>query len=357
MGAPSENPHEWISRERLLVLALGLLTLISFYVCYRIVRPFIPPLAIAMAAAVATRRFHIRVKRRLGSKTVAAILSVLLVACLIVVPVSLLIAYVVRQIVAVTSQVQAENGLPDWLANLNVPLPVRNAIDWIEANLDLRAQLLRLGQNLASEAGSLLAGSVSFVTQLVIMLFVLFFLYRDGDQALAALRNRVPLSNAEFARTVARIEDTILATMNGSLTVGLIQALLAGAMYAILGVPAAAIWASATFFAALIPVFGTVLVWGPVAVYLLVSGSWVKAVVLVAWGLLAVGTIDNILYPFLVGGRLRLHPVPTFFSIVGGISLFGPSGIILGPVTLAITIALLDIWVARTAVPGEQPSQ
>jgi len=193
-----------MSRERLLSLALGFLTLISLYVCYRIVRPFIPAIAIALAASVATRQVHRRLQRRLGSKTIAAMLSVLLVACLIVVPISFLIAYVVQQVVAGISQLQAGNGLADWLTTLNVPQSVHDAIDWIESNLDLRAQLTRLGQNMAAKAGELLASSVGFLTQLVIMLFVLFFVYRDGDQALAALRNWVPLSNEEFDRIIAR---------------------------------------------------------------------------------------------------------------------------------------------------------
>jgi predicted PurR-regulated permease PerM len=120
-------------------------------------------------------------------------------------------------------------------------------------------------------------------------------------------------------------------------------------MYAALGVPGAVLWGAVTFIAALIPVFGTVLIWGPVALYLLVTGSWIKAVILVGWGMLAVGMIDNLLYPFLVGDKLRLHTVPTFFSILGGIILFGPAGLILGPLILAITIALLDIWWMRTS--------
>jgi predicted PurR-regulated permease PerM len=91
------------------------------------------------------------------------------------------------------------------------------------------------------------------------------------------------------------------------------------------------------------------MVWAPVALYLAVSGSWIKALILVGWGMLAVGTIDNVLYPYLVGGRLRLHTLVTFFAIVGGIGVFGPAGLILGPVALAVTIALLDIWWWRTA--------
>jgi predicted PurR-regulated permease PerM len=119
-------------------------------------------------------------------------------------------------------------------------------------------------------------------------------------------------------------------------------------MYWILGVPAPALWAAATFICALVPVFGTFLVWAPIALYLAFTGSIGKALVLVGWGMLAVGTIDNILYPYLVGDRLRLHTVPTFFAILGGITLFGPAGLILGPLALAITIALIDVWWERT---------
>jgi predicted PurR-regulated permease PerM len=120
-------------------------------------------------------------------------------------------------------------------------------------------------------------------------------------------------------------------------------------MYTVLGVPGAVVWASATFIVALVPVFGTVLVWGPISLYLLVSGSWVKALILIGWGMLAVGTIDNVLYPYLVGGRLRLHTIPTFFAIVGGVGTFGPAGLIIGPVALAITIGLLNVWRWRTS--------
>jgi predicted PurR-regulated permease PerM len=139
-----------------------------------------------------------------------------------------------------------------------------------------------------------------------------------------------------------------MATVNGSIIVALVQATMAGIIYLILGVPGAALWAAVTFITALVPVFGTFLVWGPIALYLALSGSAVKALVLVGWGVVAIGTIDNILYPYLVGDRLRLHTVPTFFSILGGITLFGASGLILGPLALAITIALIDVWWHRT---------
>ncbi len=206
------------------------------------------------------------------------------------------------------------------------------ALDWAQDNLDLQAQITALGQALAGQAGNLLAGSVSLVAQLVIMLFVLFFLYRDSEQALRALRLLAPLSDAEASCMGSRIADTIRAMVNGSLTVAFVQALLAGAMYAILGVPAAAIWGCATFIVALVPMFGTFLVWGPISLFLLLSGGWVKALILVAWGGLVVSFIDNLLVP--LPGRQRSSactPCPRSSPSSAASSSSGPPASSWGP--------------------------
>jgi predicted PurR-regulated permease PerM len=348
LPASNENDQGWVSRERVLILTLGIATLMALYICYLIVQPFIPAITIAVALAVATKRPQAWLCRCLHSKTAAAAVSVVLAASLIVVPLSLLLIYLVRQIIANINKWQAGGGISEWRSIVHFPPPMGRALDWVQANLDLQAQLSAIGQSLAGQAGNLLAGSISLVTQLFIMLFVLFFLYRDSDKALNALRNLLPLSAEEASRMGSRIEDTIQAIVNGSLTIAFLQALLAGVMYAALGVPASVIWGCATFIAALIPMFGTFVVWGPVAVFLVLSGSWVKAIILVVWGGLVVSSIDNLLYPYLVGGRLRLHTILTFFAILGGIWLFGPAGLILGPVALAVTIGLLEVWRSRT---------
>jgi predicted PurR-regulated permease PerM len=262
----------------------------------------------------------------------------------------------------VQESIESVNELKDggsvagWRATLERQPLLSALLDWAQTRLDVEAQLRSVGEALAGQASAFLQGSITVVTQLVIMLFVLFFLYRDHRLALGALRNFVPLSAAEANRMFTRVASTIRATVNGSLTVAFIQAILGGTMYVVLGVPGAVLWGAATFLAALVPVFGTVLVWGPIAVYLLLTGSWVKAVILVSWGMVAVGGIDNFLYPWLVGDKLRLHTVPTFFSILGGITAFGPAGLILGPLALAVTLGLLDIWWLRT-VEGQSAEE
>jgi predicted PurR-regulated permease PerM len=116
-----------------------------------------------------------------------------------------------------------------------------------------------------------------------------------------------------------------------------------------LGVPGAVVWGAVTFLTALVPVLGTFIVWAPIAGYLALTGSVGKALFLVGWGGIVVGSVDNVLYPYLVGDKLRLHTVPTFFSILGGLSLFGVAGLILGPMALAIALALMDVWWHRTS--------
>jgi predicted PurR-regulated permease PerM len=342
-GLASEG---WFTRERVSTTTLAIATLLALYVCYRIVEPFIPAIAFALALAVTTQRPYNWLRCRVRNNTLAASCSVVLVAVLIVAPAALLGTYVVAQ--AVESVNELSEGGPDWLEAMRRQPVLRLVLDWSERHLDLQAQLQRGGEALAAGATGFLMQSVGAITLLVITLFVLFFMYRDQEAGQRALRSLMPLSAAESRRMFSRLAGTIRATVSGSLTVALVQALLAGVMYGLLGVPAALLWGAATFLAALVPLVGTALVWVPIALYLLLFGSWIKALILVGWAVLAVGTIDNFLYPFLVGDKLRIHTVPTFFSILGGLALFGAAGLILGPLALAVTIVLLDIWWWRT---------
>jgi predicted PurR-regulated permease PerM len=336
------------TRDRLLTLVLGLLTAISVYICFRIILPFIPAIAFALALCVATRRPYRWLTRHVSSRTVAAGIAVFLAAVLIVGPAAMLLTYIVQMVVDNVSELQTSGGIQQVRQKLESMPLLGPVIAAFTGRFQLEQGIAALGKTLAQRGGDLLAGSVAVLTQLGITLFVLFFLYRDRENAMEALRKLLPLSNEESDRMLERVGSTINATVNGSITVALVQALLAGTIYAILGVPAAVLWGAATFIVALIPMFGAFLVWAPIAAYLALTGSVGKALFLVIWGAAVVGTIDNHLYPHLVGDKLRLHTVPTFFSVLGGISVFGASGLIIGPIVLAITIALIDVWWRRT---------
>jgi predicted PurR-regulated permease PerM len=346
VSAPPPNSGVF-TRERVLALALIFATTLALYVCYRIIEPFIPPIAFALALVVATQGPYHWLRRKLHSPSWTAGVAVILVLLLIIGPAIYLGTYLVQNAIHSINELRSANE--NWRSIVEGQPVLANVLHWVEANLDLEAHLTQAGEGIAAHATGFLKGSASILTQLGITLFVLFFMYRDCDSGLEALYRLVPLSRNESHRMFRHVAQTLRATVNGSLTVGAVQALLAGTMYASLGVPGAVLWSAATFFAALVPVFGTALIWGPIALYLALIGSWGKALILLAWGCIAIAMIDNFLYPFLVGGKLRLHTVPTFFSIVGGVTLFGASGLILGPMTLAITIGLIDVWWRRTS--------
>jgi len=228
----------------------------------------------------------------------------------------------------------------------------------LEQQVNLGGQLQSMAGEVGKRASEFAAGSVWVLVQVVLTFFVLFYLFRDRRKALGTVRSLVPLSEKETNKVFTRVADTIHATVFGTLAVAAVQGALGGLMFWWLGLPAPILWGAVMGLLAIVPVLGAFVVWLPAAIFLASSGQWGKAVILLLWGTVVVGLIDNLLYPILVGKRLRLHTVPVFFAIVGGLAVFGAAGIILGPVILALTDAILEIWRRRTAAgrPAEEAS-
>jgi predicted PurR-regulated permease PerM len=221
------------------------------------------------------------------------------------------------------------------------------ALQWVEERFDLNQELKRAAGTMAGQASQVVGGSVRIVTQFVLMLVTLFYFVRDGASLLTVLGRLIPLSPQETGELFRRVSRTIYATLYGNVVVKLVQGTLGGLMFWILGLPVPALCGIAMALFATVPVVGASLIWAPAAVVLLLQGSWVKAIVLIVWGGLVVSLIDNILYPLLVATELRFHTLGVLFSIFGGLIAFGLAGVVLGPVILASTVALLEIWRLR----------
>jgi predicted PurR-regulated permease PerM len=196
-------------------------------------------------------------------------------------------------------------------------------------------------------------GLVGAVVQIFFIIFTMYYLFRDGDRIVNALPDVLPLERTQSEEIFARTRDVIGASIYGVLVIAVIQGTLGGLMFWILGLPSAIVWAVVMTFLSMIPMAGSFLVWVPAAIYLAATGHWAKAIILVAWGMLVIGTVDNLLRPKLVGEKTRLHELFIFFSVLGGLHVFGVLGIVLGPVILAITLALLDVF-RRVDRPGEE---
>jgi predicted PurR-regulated permease PerM len=197
-----------------------------------------------------------------------------------------------------------------------------------------------------------LQGSVLQAIGAVLVFYLLFYMLRDRAAALQALRSLLPLSEADMSRLFSEVSDTVHATVYGTLVVAAIQGTLGGLMFWWLDLPEPLLWGVVMGALAVVPVLGAFVIWVPVAIFLALEGHVGHALLLAVWGAVVVGGIDNLLYPMLVGQRLKMHTIVAFVSIVGGLIVFGPSGLILGPVVFTVTRLLLEVWKRPTLEPA-----
>jgi predicted PurR-regulated permease PerM len=181
-----------------------------------------------------------------------------------------------------------------------------------------------------------------------------FLLLRHSETLIGAIPDLLPFERTRSEALLVRIRDVVLASMYGVVTIAAIQGVLCGGMFWLLGIPAAALWGLVTVFASVVPFVGTAAVWVPGTVYLLAIGAWPKAIVLAVWGAAVVSSVDNLLRPRLVAGRVRLSGLAMFVAMLGGLQAFGALGIILGPVLFATVAGIADVLREMQASPAHQ---
>lgn len=350
----AQNPEPpsndgWLDRPRGLMVVLAAATLVAVYLCYLLVAPFLPALAWALALAVIAHPLHRWLSARIANDTACALVSLALVTCLIIGPAIFVGFTLVGQATGKIQQLQETTGEDGLQAAIERNSRVAPALRWLEEHIDVSREVQRVAAIVAGKFSAAVTGTALMVGQLLFTLFTLFFFFRDHRLALRGVRSLLPLSHAETDDMFARVGDTIYATIYGSLTVALLQGALGGLMFWWLGLPAPLLWAVVMGLLAIVPYLGTFVIWGPAAAFLALQGDVTKAIILTAWGLLAIGLIDNLIYPWLVGKRLQMHPLLAFIAIIGGLAVFGASGVILGPVIFAVTEGLIHVWRRRTA--------
>ena len=323
-------------------------TAVGIYLCYRLALPFAGSCAWALALAVVFTPFQRWVESKVERPNLAAAISVLVIG-LVVLGLATFVGQRLVQEAAKGAELiktKAESG--EWRHTLEAHPRLVPLADWIERQ-NLPETVKAVATWMTSAGASFVKGSVVEVIELLLTFYLLFFFLRDRRVALQSLRSLSPLSEGEMDRLFGRVGDTIYATIYGTLAVSAVQGLLGGLMFWCLGLPAPLLWGVVMALLAVVPVLGAFVVWIPTALFLALEGSWGKALILTLWGMIVVGGIDNLLRPILVGNRLKLHTILAFMSVVGGLILFGPAGLILGPVALTVTTVLLEIWRSRTA--------
>lgn len=313
------------------------------------IKPFVGVLGWAAVLVIVFYPVHQRLVRKTNRPAMSALLSCILVILTILVPVVLVTIAVLNEFSGAMQNLQSTIA---YLLDPNSPATGR-PLRWVGQYVDveqLRSQenmverLKGMSGAIAGRTLGFLGGAIGIIVQMFFVIFTMYYLFRDGDRIIGAIRDALPLDQKQAEAIMARTRDVVGASVYGVFSIAIVQGTLGGLAFWVLGLPSAIVWGVAMAFLSMIPMLGAFLVWVPAAIYLAATGHWVKAILLVVWGTLVIGMIDNFLRPKLVGGRTKLHELLIFFAVLGGLQVFGVLGIVLGPVVLAITLALVDVF-------------
>ncbi|OAD85560.1 hypothetical protein ATN89_02270 [Comamonas thiooxydans] len=304
--------------------------------------------------AIVFAPLHRKLLMRMPNKPTLAALATLLVSLVMVIlPLSLIGLSLIKETAAIYDRIssgnlsagsyveQVFNALPSWLTPWmeKLHLGTLEEIQTKLSNIALQASKLA-----ATKAVGLGQNTLGFVVGFGVMLYLIFFLLRDGKELVARIWAATPLAPEHKRELAIKFITVIRATVKGNLAVAAAQGALGGLIFWILGIQGAVLWAVVMAFLSLLPAVGAGLVWGPVAIYFLATGAVTKGLILAAYGVLVIGLVDNVLRPLLVGKDTKMPDYVVLISTLGGMALFGLSGFVLGPAIAALFMAAWELF-------------
>ena len=213
-----------------------------------------------------------------------------------------------------------------------------------EINFDINQKISSLVSYLFNNIGNVFNTTISTIVSFILVLFSIFYFLKDGEKLEQAIIRLSPISDKDDKRIITKLSQSIRGIVKGYLFIGLIQGALVSIGFMIFNVPNPALWGLVAGISSLIPSFGTALVTVPGIIFLFATGQIIPAIGLLAWSAILVGTVDNVLNPILVGNKIKIPPFLILFSVLGGISLLGPIGILIGPLVVSLLDTLISIY-------------
>lgn len=350
-----ETGYELLERRSFL-LFLAAVTLVFIY----LLTPFFGAIFWACVIALLFQRLYVRLRKPLGGN-LAALATLLISLAIAILPTFFVFGSVLQEGAHLYQRLQSgEIDIGGYLERIRAAFPVvQEFLDRFGLDLgSLRDQLsgiaITASQFLAQNAARLGTGTVQWFISLVLMLYLAFFMLRDGERLVALLVRALPLGDERERWLFAKFAEVTRATVKGNLVVAAVQGALGGLIFWLLGIGGAVLWGSVMALLSLIPLLGAGLIWGPVAIYLFATGDWIQGVILAAFGAGVIGLIDNILRPILVGRDTKLPDFMVLLSTLGGFVVFGVNGFVIGPLLAALFVASWQIFM-REFNPTPEP--
>ncbi|THU01508.1 AI-2E family transporter [Lampropedia puyangensis] len=327
---------------------------IAFFV---VLRPFYGAIFWAAILAVLFWPVHQRLLARMPARrSLASVLTVVICVLVVIIPLSLIATSLIQELLQFYARMSHEdNSLRDYYQQIIGVIPERvwSLLDRVGFGsfAEMQPKLLEAANQalkfLSTQAVSFGQNTLQFGLAFVLMLYLLFFFFRDGASLIAMLRHAIPLDKRYSGQLASKFSAVVKATVKGNIAVAAVQGALGGLMFWAMGIQGPVLWGVVMAILSLLPAVGASLVWGPVAIYLLSTGDMVKGVAMIVIGVGVIGLVDNILRPILVGKETKMPDYLVLLSTLGGISLFGLTGFIAGPVIAALFMAVWAIFVTK----------
>ena len=346
-----------MKREHVFFIIIFVLTTLSFYLFYRIISPFLGPIVWAILLSIVFYPLLQKLQRLLKKReALSAMIMTLLVIVVIVLPSGLLTISLANEVVDAYHDLEEMIKTGRLQAYLE-QIRQLTSFQWVWTRLDqyfnlsqadpfkfLLQNLRQIGTFLFNQTSVIFKGLSTFVIGFFFALLSLYYLFKDGNRLLERLKAIAPIPSKERELILLRFKDMIYATIYGGIVVAIVQGLLGGLIFWILGISSPVLWGTAMALLSFIPVGGTALIWAPASLLFIIQGNFLKGIILLLFGAFVISMVDNFLRPKLISSKTKIHPLLLFFSVLGGIQAFGMIGLVAGPLITTLCLTLIEIY-------------
>ena len=339
-----------MSENRFYPAVLTVILAMLAYLTFRIFQPFLTAIAWAIVFCVVFYPLYAFVERHVRLKTIASFITLAVIVVVIVGPFSYISFALMGEVgtfvgkgpsggAKAAESIVLDKRIVEFIEKIQPYTGIEGKPeDLIMENT--RKVLRGIAENLSAGFTNVLSVTANFL----FMLFASFFFLKDGMDFITKIKDYLPFSRQHKDRLTAQIKDMIVSTIYGGVIVAIVQGTLGGLAFAILGISSPVLWGSVMAIVSFVPMLGTAIVWVPASLILFFEGAYVKGIALVLIGVFVISMVDNILKPLIIGGRTKMPTVVIFFTVLGGIKLFGLLGLVMGPLVFALFLSVFEIF-------------
>lgn len=333
-----------------LVMVLSLLGVLA-YLTYEVMSPFFIAIAWSMVLSIVFYPIYAFTSRRVKVKAAAAMFTIILMLVVIIGPVSYVTISLINELQVVAAKITENKlGSVGEIVQRLESWPVFEKVRSYPGLQDILAEdaivdnIRKAGKTLAENLSVRITNVLGVMIDFIIVIFTTFFLLKDGPGFLSKAKDYMPFREAEKEKLALQIKDMIVSTVYGGVAVAILQGLLGGIAYAVLGIEAPVMWGVAMSIMSFVPLLGTFAIWGPTALYLIIMGNYVQGIGLFLFGIFVISMVDNILKPLIIGSRTKMPTIVILLSVLGGINFLGMIGLVMGPLITAVFISVIEIF-------------